>query len=265
MDPVGKDLFRQNTSAGSPAVSIVVPVHNAEPYIRKTIESVRQQTYTDWELLLIDDCSTDESNKIIREEITGDPRMRLITDGIQKGAAATRNIGIDAAAGRYIAFLDADDIWLPDKLAHELAFADKTGAAFVFTSYVFGDEKGQPLRKIVHAPASLDFAHALSRTVIFTSTVLLDRQALGKELIRMPEIESEDTACWWSILKSGVTAMGLDEVLTIYRRPGGSLSSNKLRSVKRIWGLYRQIAGLSVPSSLYHLIGWAPRATLRRL
>ena len=245
-------------------ISIIVPVYNAEKYIQNTIQMVRQQTYTQWELILVDDCSSDKSAEIIRKEIT-DNRIRLIQNAENKGAAASRNAGIDAANGRYIAFLDADDVWLPEKLEKELNFVKETGAAFAFTSYEFGDEEAKPTGRIVHAPAELDFKHALTRTVIFTTTVMFDTDKLGKEQIHMPLIASEDTATWWKILKTGVVARGLDEVLAIYRRPANSLSSNKFVAMKRVWNLYREIAGLGVIKSCICFVGWAFRATMRRV
>ena len=161
--------------------------------------------------------------------------------------------------------LDADDVWEMDKLEKQIAFMEKTGAAFSFHSYEFGDEKARPTGKIVHAPATLNFRQALSRTVIFTSTVMFDTENIDMEIIHMPMVPSEDTATWWRILKSGITAYGLDENLTIYRRPPKSLSSNKLIAMERIWFLYRNIANLSVLESLFYFGGWAVRATLRRL
>ena len=142
---------------------------------------------------------------------------------------------------------------------------EKTGAAFAFHSYEFGDEKANPTGKIVHAPKVLRYRQALSRTVIFTSTVMFDTEKIDMEIIHMPQVPSEDTATWWRILKSGYEAYGLDENLTIYRRPAKSLSSNKMEAIYRIWFLYRNIAGLSVLESLFYFGGWAVRATLRRL
>ena len=118
---------------------------------------------------------------------------------------------------------------------------------------------------MVHVPQKLDFRHALSRTVIFTSTVMFDTWKLDKSLIHMPDIASEDTALWWSILKTGVTAYGMDRALTIYRRPAQSLSSNKGKAIKRFWNLLIKVAGCSRPAAVYYLICWAFRATLRRL
>lgn len=247
-------------------VSVIVPVYNAEKYIAHTIEMVRQQTYTDWELILVDDCSSDRSVEVIDKTIEGNSsKIRLIQNPHNMGAAASRNAGIDAAKGRYIAFLDADDVWLDTKLEKELAFMKETGSEFVFTSYEFGDEQARPTGKIVHAPDSLDFKHALTRTVIFTTTVLFDMEKLSKDEIHMPLIASEDTATWWKILKTGVVARGLDEVLAIYRRPANSLSSNKFVAMKRVWNLYREIAGLNVLQSAFCFVMWAIRATLRRV
>lgn len=247
-------------------VSIIVPVHNAGAYIEKTIETVKAQTYSQWELILVDDCSTDDSKQKIRSCVQeSDRQIRLIEKTCNEGAAKARNTGIDAARGRYIAFLDADDLWRPDKLDKELAFMREKQAAFVFTAYEFGDEEGTGTGKTVSVPPKLTYFKALSRTVIFTTTVLLDTDKTGHDLIRMPEVKSEDTATWWKILRNGFTAYGLNEVLAVYRRPANSLSSNKIEAIRRIWNLYRKQERLSFLYSVYNLFFWALRATLRRI
>lgn len=254
-------------------ISIVVPVYNAAAYLAETITMVIRQTYPEWELLLVDDCSTDESAEVIRRTITeqaaADPqikdRIRLIRKEKNEGAALARNTGIREAKGRYLAFLDADDVWLPDKLAKELAFMKEKDAAFVFCSYEFGDEDAVPTGKVVHAPEVLTYRKALSRTVIFTTTVLFDLEKTGRETVLMPDVKSEDTATWWKVLKAGFPAYGLKEVLAIYRRPKKSLSSNKLEAVRRIWSLYRRQENLSLADSIVQLFFWAVRATLRRI
>ncbi len=246
-------------------VSIIVPVYKAENYIGQTIKQVQAQTHSDFELILVDDASPDGSADIIRRAAESDDRIVLIRMDENQGAAAARNTGIDAAKGRYIAFLDADDIWYPDKLEKEIRFMEEKKAGFAFTAYEFGDEDANPTGKVVHVPDSLGFRQALSRTIIFTSTVLIDLQKVDKKLVHMPLIESEDTATWWTILMQGITARGLDEVLVVYRRPARSLSSNKFKAIKRIWGLYRKIAHLSVISSACYLAAWSIRATMRRL
>ena len=227
---------------------------------------VEAQTYKDWELILVDDCSRDGSAEYIEELISSQAkRIKLIKKERNEGAAAARNTGIDAAIGRYIAFLDADDVWQADKLEKQIDFMEKTGAAFSFHSYEFGDEEARPTGKVVHAPKTLNFRQALSRTVIFTTTVMFDTEKIDMEIIHMPMVPSEDTATWWRILKSGIIAYGMDENLAIYRRPAKSLSSNKLLAIERIWFLYRNIADLSVLESLFYFGGWAVRATLRRI
>ena len=247
-------------------VSIIVPVYNAVKYIETTIDMVSRQTYKDWELILVDDASTDGSADLIEKIVASQgKRVRLIRKSVNEGAAAARNTGIDDSAGRYIAFLDADDVWMPDKLQKQIAVMEETGAAFSFHSYEFGDDKANPTGKVVRAPKKLTFRQALSRTVIFTTTVMFDTEKIDMEIIHMPQVPSEDTATWWRILKSGYEAYGLDENLTIYRRPAKSLSSNKMEAIYRIWFLYRNIAGLSVLESLFYFGGWAVRATLRRL
>lgn len=246
-------------------VSIVVPVYNAGAYIEETIEMVRRQTYSDWELLLVDDCSKDDSKAKIEKCCEEDKRIRLIAKSQNEGAALARNTGIDHAKGRYIAFLDADDIWLPEKLEKELQFMAEKEAAFAFTAYEFGDEQAKGTGKIVHVPEMLTYKEALSRTIIFTTTVLFDLEKIDRELIRMPNVASEDTATWWKVLRSGYDAYGLDEVLAVYRRPANSLSSNKLVAIRRIWNLYRNEEKLSLPISVWSFVRWAYRAVMRRI
>ncbi len=248
-------------------VSIIVPVYKAAPYLAKTIEMVRKQTYTAWELILVDDCSPDNSVEVIQNEMASlqDERIILLQKEHNEGAAKARNTGIKAAKGRYLAFLDADDVWLAEKLEKELAYLEEKQAAFVFTAYEFGDENAKGTGKIVSVPESLSYKKALSRTVIFTSTVLFDTTKIDKKLLYMPQVASEDTATWWQILRNGYTAYGLNEVLAVYRRPAKSLSSNKLVAIKRIWYLYRKVEKLSLPESIFYFLFWAARATLRRI
>lgn len=250
-----------------PQISIVVPVYNAENYIRQTVDMVLNQTFTDWELILVEDCSKDNSAEVLRslESELQDARIRVIYKEKNEGAAKARNTGIDAATGRYLAFLDADDIWMENKLSDELAFMQKKQAAFVFTAYEFGDENAVGTGKVVKVPEILTYKKALSRTIIFTSTTMFDVSVLGKDLVKMPAVPSEDTATWWRILRSGYVAYGYPEVTTIYRRPPQSLSSNKGTAIYRIWYLYREVEKLPVIASMFYFVGWAFRATLRRL
>lgn len=262
----GKRERESERKAGRKTVSIIVPVYNAAAYLLETAAMVQRQTFPDWELIFVDDHSTDESPAILRQLAEKEDRIVLLEqEEGRKGAACARNLGIRHASGGYLAFLDADDVWREDKLEKELDFLKKKDAAFVFTAYEFGDENAQGTGKVVRVPERLLYREALSRTVIFTSTVLFDLSKIEKELLYMPDVKSEDTAAWWRILRAGYTAFGLDENLVIYRRPKKSLSSNKAEAVLRIWNLYRKQEGLSVPKSAWYFCFWALRATLRRL
>ncbi len=252
---------------GTDLISIITPVYNAANYIEQTLLMVEEQTYENWELILVDDASTDGSMDIARRFLAEkcDDRVRLIYKSSNEGAAAARNTGLDESRGRYIAFLDADDVWKPEKLEHELDFMKKDSSYFAFTAYEFGNKNAEGNGKVVHVPRLLTYEKALSRTVIFTSTVMIDTRKVPLNLLRMPRIPSEDTATWWQILRAGYNAKGLDEVLTVYRRPDKSLSSDKMKAIKRIWNLYRNSEMLSVPCSIRCFCGWAVRAVMRRL
>lgn len=248
-------------------VSIIVPVYNIKKYIRETMDCVRQQTYPHWELLLVEDGSSDGTAEEIAEYIreTGEERIRLLKQPSNMGAAKARNRGLEEASGRYIAYLDADDLWLPEKLERELAFLEEKQAAFVFTGYEFADETGKGTGKVVKVPETLVYKEALKNTTIFTSTVMFDTDKIQKELLVMPVIKSEDTALWWKVLRKGYVAYGLNENLVKYRRSGKTLSSNKLEAICRIWNLYRKAEGMSVLNSAYHFCFWAVRAVMRRV
>ena len=250
-----------------PLVTIVTPVYNVEKFITETMDSVRAQSMEDWELLLVEDCSKDDSVSVIESylETTGEKRIRLIRQEKNMGAAQARNRGVKEAAGRYLAYLDADDLWEKTKLEHQLHFMEEKKAAFCFTGYEFADENGKGLGKIVKVPEVIDYKEALKNTTIFTSTVAFDLEKLPKEKLEMPQIKSEDTALWWRILREGNLAYGLNENLVKYRRAGKSLSSNKLEAIRRIWNLYRKAEGMSIPSSAYHFCFWAVRAVKRRI
>lgn len=248
-------------------VSIVVPVYHAQEFIKCTMDSVAAQSYADWELLMVVDDPLDATIAVIEEYIEQkqEKRIHVLVQEENRGAAQARNRGVREAAGRYIAYLDADDLWKPDKLERMLAFLEEKQAAFAFSGYEFADENGKGLGTVVRVPETLEYRQALKNTTIFTSTVVFDTQKIDKELLNMPDVKSEDTALWWKILRNGFTAYGLDENLVYYRRPRVSLSSNKFIAIKRIWNLYRNVEKLSLPYSCYNFCFWAVRAVLRRV
>ncbi len=246
-------------------VSIVVPVYQVERFIEETIAAVQRQSYKNWELLLVDDCSKDNSCALIERAAAEDSRIRLIRQETNQGAAAARNCGVRKAKGRFLCFLDSDDLWEPEKLSEEILFMQKKQAGFVFTGYEFADEKGIGLGKIVRVPEEITYSQALKNTTIFTSTVMIDRKKIQDEDIYMPLIASEDTATWWHLLKVYGKAYGLDKNLVKYRRSANTLSSNKMVAIRRIWQLYRRQERLSLVYSAYCLCFWAVRAVLRRV
>ncbi len=248
----------------APLVSIIIPVHNAAPFLRDTAASVLSQDRTDYEVIFINDASTDSSEEILKELCEKDG-FSFYTSKEPLGAARARNMGIEKACGRYIAFLDADDLWEPEKLSLQLKFMNEKDCAFSFTGYEFADERGVSIDRIVNVPKQMTYRKALKNTTIFTSTVMFDMEKISKGLIQMPEVESEDTATWWKILKSGYTAYGLNRPLTLYRRSAGTLSSNKGKAVKRIWNLYRNVEGLGLFRSAYCFVFYAFHAVARRI
>ena len=246
-------------------VSIVVPVYNAERFIDETIQTVLNQTYTNWELILIDDKSTDDSIKFITPYLKKDTRIRLLKNKTNLHAALTRNKGIKAAKGQYIAFLDADDLWAPSKLKKQEAFMKKMDCAFSFTGYEFANAAGVPNGKKVHVPATITYKQALKNTTIFTSTVMFDLTKLTKNEIHMPLVKSEDTATWWKVLNRVGVAYGHQEILSVYRRDSKTLSSNKIEAIKRTWNLYRTTESMSIAQSVFYFIHYIKNAALRRV
>lgn len=246
-------------------ISVIIPVYNAEKYLQETINTVLEQTYTDWELILVDDCSSDGSFQIATQNESADTRIHVIHSEKNLGASKSRNLGLDAAKGRYIAFLDADDIWNADKLTRSLQYLQENDFGFVFTGYEFADEKAVGTGKIVHVPTVITYRQALKNTTIFTSTVIFDTEKISKSYIYMPQVASEDTATWWQILRKTGPAHGLNENLVLYRRSSNTLSSNKLEAVKRIWYLYRKVEKLNFFYSAYNFAGYAIRAVIRRV
>lgn len=244
-------------------VSVIVPVFNAQKCISDTIMSVLNQTYKDWELLLVDDGSSDDSVSVMKG--FSDERIHVLANDEGKGAADARNCGVRHSKGRYVAFLDADDLWLPDKLEKQVEYMQSKSIAFSFTGYEFADENGNGIGIIVKVPTIMKYKDAIKNTTIFTSTVMFDMDKLSKEDIKMPNVVSEDSATWWKVLKKGYDAYGINESLTLYRRLGESLSSNKLEAIRRIWFLYRKVEHLNVFYSAYCFVFWAFRAVIRRV
>lgn len=247
-------------------ISIIVPVYNAEKFLNETIETVQNQTYTNWELLFIDDCSKDNSVKIISEVITKDKRIKLFKNEKNSGAANSRNKGIKEANGKYICFLDSDDLWDKDKLEKQINFMEINNCEFTYTDYEFADEFGNPNGKKVIVPKRITYKQALKNTTIWTSTVMFNMNKLTKEDIYMPDVRrGQDTATWWKVLKKIDFAYGINDCFSYYRRTNESLSANKLKALKRTWNLYRNVEKLNLFSSCYYFGCYFINAVRRRI
>lgn len=246
-------------------VSIIVPVFNAENFIEETIKTVLDQTYTNWELIFVNDCSTDKT-EIILKKYMNDTRFRLINNNKNSGPALSRNYGIKEAKGRFICFLDSDDKWDKEKLEKQLNFMKKNKCAFSYHSYEFADENCIPTGKKVIAKRILKYKQALKNNIISTITTMFDTKLIDKKLIMMPNIKYvEDTATWWKILRNNYVAYGIPDIFAYYRRMPNTNSSNKLRTQKPLWYLYRKEEKLNLFYASYCLFWKNIHAILRRI
>ena len=247
-----------------PLVSVIMPCYNMERFLPHTIESVRQQTFQDWELVVVDDVSTDGTVAVLQRLGDQDQRIRWSVKPEHSGIADTRNRCLQLAQGRYLAFLDADDLWHPNKLEQQLKFMTDGNIGFSYTSYDCVDEDGSPLNKTVKTAGNLDYKSYLRNTIIGCSTVMIDKEAVGE--VKVPSFRtSEDTATWLDILKKGFIAHALDESLTSYRVRKKSASSNKMKASYDLWTVYRKHEKLPFFKALYSFCCYAFNAIKKRL
>lgn len=246
-------------------VSIITPVYNAGKFLEDTIKSVKSQTYKNWEMILVDDCSKDNSREIINKFEKEDRRIRYIKLDKNSGAAIARNTAIDNAEGRYIAFLDSDDIWKSDKLKKQIDFMENKDIGFSFTGYELMSENGNLLEKTIKVPDEIDYERYLKNTIIGCLTVVIDREKIGE--FRMPDLRAnQDMATWLYIMKDrNCKAYGINESLAKYRLVNGSISKNKFKAVKSVWNVYRNIESLSILKSSYVFLNYSINAVLKRI
>lgn len=242
----------------NPLISIITPSYNSKRFVANTIDSIRKQTYQNYELIIIDDCSKDGSLDYIKKYVENDSKIRIFQLEKNSGAAVARNFGIHQAQGKYLAFLDSDDTWHPQKLEKQVKFMENKGCIFSYTNYKMMDELGNDLNRDVLCPKSLNYKQLLRNTTIGCLTVMLNIEKLGK--VQMPNLQPEDTALWLKILKGGFDAYCLPEILASYRIVGNSASSNKIKVAKKMWKLYRQSENLSVLKTTWYFSGYACNA-----
>lgn len=237
-------------------VSIVMPVYNCEKCIGEAIESLLAQSYTDWELNAVDDCSTDHSAEIIKSYAEKDARIRYFRLDKNSGAAAARTRSIQEANGKYLAFLDADDYFLPNKLAKQVAFMENGGYAFSCTDYACMTEQGELTGKVIKCRKKCNYNNCVWTNPIGNSTVMLDAERIGK--VAVPDIRKRnDFALWLKILREKADyAYGLQETLTYYRVMNNSISSNKLGLIKYQYKLFREVEHFSAVHAAFQTAMW---------
>lgn len=238
-------------------VSIVMPLFNNVDFVGEAIESVLSQTYQAWELIIVDDCSTDGSLEVVKRYMS-DKRLVLVEHFENRGVAKARATAIEKSHGRWLAFLDADDLWLPTKLQEHLAFAVEKQAVMSFTAYQTIGESGE-YRNTIHVPNTISYSAFLKNTITCSHTALLDLAIVEKSWLTAALADRsfdfpEDLSVWLAVLKRGYDAYGLNEILAKNRKRLGSRSANKLYAVQRTWNQYRKNERLSVLYSAYCLL-----------
>ncbi len=245
-------------------VSIITPAWGTESVIADTIESVIGQTYKNWELLIADDCSPDNLAAIVKQYAEKDPRVKYLRMPKNGGPANARNLSLNAANGRYIAFLDSDDLWMPEKLEKQLAFMNKNNYSFTYTAYQRFKMSGEKYPFINQVPEKITYSGLLKNTCISTLTVMLDKSKISG-IHMTPGWGYDDYVLWLEILKTGVTAHGLNENLALYRVMEKSVSSNKPRALKWVWNIYRQHQKINPLLSAFYITNFSLNAFMKRI
>lgn len=235
----------------TPLVSVIMPAYNSEIHIEEAIASVEGQTLTDWELCVTDDCSTDRTGAIVKLMAKDDARIKYVKQPVNQGAAAARNDALDRALGRFVAYLDADDIWFPEKLERQVAFMEKGGYGFSCASYAVIGEDSKPMGRTVSMPEVSDRWGYLTHNYLQTVGIMADLSVVDRSLIHMPPADREDAATWLQVLSAGHACYGMPDVLCAYRRTDGSLSSDHVSAAKGTWRFYRDYAKLPLVQAVY--------------
>lgn len=245
-------------------VSIVTPMYKGAAFVGQTIESVLAQTYGNWEMIIVDDCSPDGGAGIAEVKKYSDSRICLVESKVNKGSSGARNTGLRLAKGRYIAFLDSDDLWHPDLLKAQLAFMREKDAAIVFASYRRINENGDEALNPFIVPRKVGYKDILKSCPIPCLTTLYDREKVGDQYFR-EELKSlrDDYAFWLEMLKKVDYAYGNPEVLAAYRLVSTSMTRNKKRLIKPQFLVYYKVEKLGLAKSVYYLLNWAIRSVIK--
>lgn len=236
-------------------VSIITPTYNCAKFIARTLDSVQAQTYQNWEMIIVDDRSQDNTKEIVEGYMKNDPRIQYYLLDVNSGAAVARTTAMSLAKGAYMAFLDSDDIWMPDKLERQIKWMQENDYAFSCTAYEQIDEEDNFLGKTIKTLKKTDYNRLLLDCPVGNSTVMYDVEKMGK--FEVPNIRKRnDDALWLQMLKKEKYIWGMPDVLMKYRIRQNSISSNKLKVIKYHWILYRDIEHLSVIRSAFHIFWW---------
>lgn len=240
----------------NPLISVIMAAYNAEAYIEEAISSVIRQTVSDWELIVLDDGSTDRTFQIMERLGKTDHRIQVYQNAANMGVARTRNAGIERCRGKYVAFLDSDDIWNPDKLEKQVALAESTGAGIVYCSYAIVDAKGNKNKDDYMVPPQTDFEHLLRENVVLCSAMMVRAEILNT--IRFnPEYFHEDFVLMLDMLKAGHKAVGYTDVLMKWRYIGNSRSFDKRKAAGNRWRVYREYLKLPLIKSVGIMVEYA--------
>ncbi|MCF0150897.1 MAG: glycosyltransferase family 2 protein [Firmicutes bacterium] len=246
---------------GIGTISIIMAAYNAEKTVAASVQSVMRQTYADWELLLIDDCSTDRTGEIAEAFAAQDPRIRVLHNPVNSGVSKTRRAGVDASSGAWLAVLDSDDLWQSDKLQKQVQTALIEDADLICTGSSFIDEEGAPYEWVLHVPRQITYRQLCFQNIISNSSVLVKKDVFLANCVEREDIH-EDFACWLNVLKNDGKAVGIDEPLLIYRISRASRTGNKFRSALRNWRTYRAV-GMAVPKALVCETGYMIKGVLK--
>lgn len=247
-----KNMITYDKKALKPLVSVITPAFNCEKTIIETYNSIKNQTCSSWEWIVVDDCSKDNTFKTIKKLCETDDRIKLFVTEQNGGAATARNIGIEKAQGRYISFLDSDDVFKPDKLEQQINFMKEANCAFSFTDYDILYSNGKTRQK-KSKRLVVDYNYLLKTNCIGCLTVMYDVQKIGKCFMPLDCEKREDHGAWLDITKKGVNAYKINKSLSVYRISNTSVSHNKASMIKYQYRLYRQHEGFSFLKSLWYL------------
>ncbi len=245
-------------------VSVIIPVYNAERYLGKTLRSVLAQTYQNIEIVLVDDCSTDQSATIIAKYQKRHAQIMYFLQPQNMGAGAARNKCLELATGQYVAFLDSDDLWYPDKLERQIRWMEEKKTPFCYTAIEMMDENGKKLKTKRKVREWCDYNYLLHNTIIATSTVVIDRRVVGD--FRMPlRRGGQDYATWLMLLRGGIRARGINEALVRYRVSSNSLSSNKCKSIRQVWEIQTRDERIPKAAAAFHVLCFGVNALKKYL